>query len=111
MTDPAWPDRPDHPDFWLISQGLIEQDAQAEQGQHMDEMVQRYVDLPSLHYAATQRAGMMAHIASKGRLVVSAQQLEVAIGAAWLDAFVQGARFQALKDAGGAKIPDNVEDL
>ncbi len=91
MTDPRYPGRPEHPDFWLISQGLIEQDAQAEGGQAFG----RYVDLASLTYVAEQRA-LRLYQADR-RLVYGAVEVQTRIAAAWMDAFIQGIRFEHLK--------------
>jgi hypothetical protein len=95
--DPRFPKRPDHPDFWLISEVLVAQDAQADQhAQTFDDMVNRYVDLKSLQYASEQQAGMLMQHGPR-KLVYGAGEVEVKITAAFLAAFVHGIRFQIRK--------------
>jgi hypothetical protein len=96
--DPRFPKRPDHPDFWLISEVLVAQDAQADQGvQKFDDMVSRYVDLKSLQYASEQQAGMFLQQRGARKLVYGSGEVEVMITAAFLTAFVHGIRFQIRK--------------
>lgn len=90
---PEFPHRPDHPDFWLLSQGCIDQDAQADAGQGFEDMIGRYVDPASLHYVATQRAI---------RIAANPAQLPLVAGT-WLDGFLQGVRFQILKERQNAE--------
>lgn len=92
-ADPRFPDRPDHPDFWLISQALIDQDAQADAGQPFTDVVERIVDRDSLIYAAEQRG--LRFQAGRSKPSVAER---VAMQAAWVDAFLAGARYQALKE-------------
>lgn len=103
MTDPNFPNRPDHPDFWLISQALIDTDAQADSGQSMPDIAGRIVDTASLMYAAEQRVKL---ITGKGHLNPSARIL-IAMQALWLDAFVAGTRYQHLKTQGAQIVPDD----
>lgn len=94
MSDPRFPNRPDHPDFWLISQGLIEQDAQAESDpaiQNIDDVTSRYVDLASVSYHALNRARFIMGAGAPERTTVKG-------AAMWMDGFVQGIRFQHLKN-------------
>ncbi len=83
-----YPDRPDHPDFWLIAQALLDQDAQADAGQDAEEIISRMIHLPSAAYAATQRAAR-----------VSKPFTSVQVAAAWLDGFLAGMRVQQAKHA------------
>lgn len=91
MTDPRFPDRPEHPDLWLISQALIETDAQADADQGIGDITGRIVDPASLIYMAQQRAT---------RAVISGaapNSMAIVLTATWMDAFIAGARYQHLK--------------
>lgn len=113
MTDPRFPGRPEHPDFWFMSQGVIEQDAQADAGQGFEDVVGRYVDVESVLYAAKQRVlraqqqnrtvqMLLARLTARDRAL-----LEVSSQTLWLDAFIQGLRFQQLKAAGGPHVGED----
>jgi hypothetical protein len=86
-------DRPDHPDFGIIRQGCIEQDAIARHDQDFDAMSERYVDPYSLKYVALQRA-LVAVMA-----VIDGGDFHLAGAALWMDGFVQGVRFQNSKQS------------
>lgn len=94
MTDPRFPRRPQHSDYWLISQALVDTDAQADMGEEGGDIMGRIVDPESLTYAAEERAKLMVRHAP----LLHRQQTELA--AMWVDAFVAGARFQHLKSTG-----------
>jgi hypothetical protein len=81
--------RPEHPDFWLLSQVLIDQDAQAESGQRALEIIGRYLDPPSVAYMANQRALRVM----SGRPAAGIVQ----VSAAWIDGFLAGMAAQHLK--------------
>jgi hypothetical protein len=53
--DPAFPDRPDHPDFWAMSQAVLALDELSER-LTINQIVATYVDLDSAAYMAIQRA-------------------------------------------------------
>ena len=56
MKDPNFPNRPDHDDFWKLSQAVIDNDAAAEQlGIEYQDIVGQHVDFDSLFYMARQR--------------------------------------------------------
>ncbi len=91
--------RPDHPDFWLISQALIDTDNASQAGggtQGFTEITGRYVDPDSAVYAAEQRALRMGGNA----------RLRAAFAAVWLDAFVCGIKFQHMKATGAQTLDD-----
>lgn len=77
----GFPGRPDHPDFWVISEALIEMDAQADQDAPFEDMVGWIVSPAVLAYVAFQRALRMS---------------DPVIGpiAVWMDGFIAGARYQ-----------------
>lgn len=76
------PGRPDHPDFWLISEALIELDTQADQGASFEDIVGRLVDPESVLYAAVQRAIWRKNIGGGSSISL------------WMDGFVTGVRYQ-----------------
>lgn len=91
MTEPGFPDRPDHPDLWLISQAVLDLDAQADSGQGTPEIVGRHVDLESAVYMAGQR--MLRVVArTHGDRIAPVQ-----VTTAWLDGFIAGMVVQHLK--------------
>lgn len=57
LNDPRFPDRPTHPDFWRISESVLQLDGKADEGaQSFDTIVYPLVDVRSLGYMAHQRA-------------------------------------------------------
>lgn len=109
MTDHNFPNRPDHPDFWLISQALIDTDAQADSGQSFPDITGRIVDVASVMYAAEQRA-MRGLVSLHGRMTTEeSDRNKGTLTALWVDAFVAGARYQHLKTSGAQQAPDTPE--
>lgn len=89
LNDPRFPKRPTHPDFWRISEVVLQHDGEADEGnQSMGEIVKDTVDLESLTYFAMQRAGMTCQRSGLPDALVPV------LGSVWLDAFMAGARFQ-----------------
>lgn len=85
----GFPARPDHPDFWLMSQAVLDLDAQSESGQGAPEIAGRHIDLASATYMARQRTiRVMRGQPAAGRVQVTA---------AWLDGFIAGMIVQHLK--------------
>jgi len=89
-----FPGRPDHPDFWLLSQVLIRQDAQAESGQPVTDMIARYLDPDSAAYMAGQRALVAVRRMARNP---GTQRREVQLAAVWLDGLIAGMAVQHLK--------------
>ena len=100
-----YPGRPDHPDFWLISQAIIDQDAQADAGQDADVILSRMIDPASASYAAVQR-GLRGEMRYRGKRV--SPEL---LGAMWMDGFLAGMRVQQAKSAPAPVIPDDPGEL
>lgn len=51
------PDRPDSPDFWRLSETVLQFDgAASEDGMDLDEIAEGRIDLDALNYMAEQRA-------------------------------------------------------
>lgn len=88
LNDPRFPNRPTHPDFWRMSEALIEVDSRAEKGEAVD--VVENADFDSLIYVAEQR------------LAMDARQFSVALDPAsknfmlglYIDAFTLGRGFE-----------------
>lgn len=96
---PALPgERPEHPDFWLISQAVIDLDAQADNGQPVMDIVARMLDPDSAAYAAFQRALRFSRAVRSG---TSPPQELARLGGLWLDGLVTGMIVQHLKTKGG----------
>lgn len=94
--------RPDHPDFWLISQALIDVDALSQASGDTEDsrtIMARYVDPDSGAYAATQRALAMVGPRDK-ELLAKAATL-------WLDGFMAGIKYQHLKTSGAQNLTED----
>jgi hypothetical protein len=92
MTDPAFPGRPDHPDFWLLSQTVLDLDAQADSGQPVTDILGRYLDPDSVLYMARQRTLRAVKQPRAG--LAPAMPL---ITGAWMDGFMAGIAVAGLK--------------
>lgn len=93
-TDPNYPDRPDHPDFWKISEALIAMDKWAETDMPLDQTIG--VDPRSVLYAAAQRAQRAYSTITQFKNTLSMGKL------LWMDGFAAGiyyAKIQATKNA------------
>jgi hypothetical protein len=89
LNDPRFPGRPTHPDFWRMSETVLQHDGEATEGdQSMEEIVKDTVDLQSLTYFAMQRAGMSC------QKMGLPEALAPALASVWMDAFMAGAKFQ-----------------
>jgi len=95
--------RPDHPDFWTLSNVVIQIDAMAEQHQGFTEIVGRMIDIDSVTYMAEQRA-----IRAMGPNASPATRS--LIGATWIDGFMAGINYQNLMQQGGTSVEDTVPD-
>lgn len=84
LQDPRFPGRPQHPDFWRISEIILQHDGDAtEGGKGLDEIAAEVpVDPASLLYHARQRALRMLGGGAPTAMVTM-----------WLDGFLAGARF------------------
>lgn len=93
------PKRPDHPDFWRISEILLANDGAMDEAQGQDEKDREWrrrtgavVDIESVTYAGIQRAMRVGSaIDPRGFLPIKAR---AAIAALWVDAFVAGAMYE-----------------
>lgn len=80
LNDPAFPDRPVHPDFWRISSAVLKLDGQS-QVADWEAIVTPLVDPRSLLYMAQNR-------------VRTPNDPLVLPSAAWIDGFLAGAVYQ-----------------
>lgn len=93
-TDPNFPNRPDHPDFWRLSKAVIATDDAADQGVPIEKIM---TDLgiessKSVAYMAEQRM-----LRALGHNFVSPQSKALLMGL-WIDAFVAGVGFTRQQD-------------
>lgn len=94
MSDPRFPDRPETKDFKRLSMVVVANDAKADRGVEIPEIVGEVIDLASVLYMAEHRVQWMA--TQHG--ITPSPSLWSAYVALWLDAFTAGAKFQ---EAGG----------
>lgn len=81
-----FPNRPTHPDYWLMAEVVQDLDAAAEDGMSADRIVGD-LDMASVAYMASQRV-LRAQNLLKGS----------AMAPLWFDAFVIGVMYQRRKD-------------
>lgn len=98
LNDPRFPDRPQHPDFWKLSEIALRLDGKAnEGGQTMPEIVTELsvVDLASLEYLALNRAGTA--LLAIGMPLENV--LQSMLAAAMVDGFTIGVLFERQRGA------------
>lgn len=91
----SFPNRPDHPDFWLMSAVMQDLDAAADDKIAIDRIIGNTVDLPSLEYMSVYRV-------ANGLPMMKVNPLAV-MGASWIDGFMAGLNFQKRKAAAEKK--------
>lgn len=84
--------RPEHPDFWLLSQTVIDNDALSDNGGSFDGIISEIVDVESLLYMGDQR--MLRSRAMLGRMDDNTKACLIAM---FIDGFMIGAKYQKLK--------------
>lgn len=108
MTDPRFPNRPDHPDYWQLSEVLVTHDAEMDTGGNFDDAVGRYIDLPSLAYAANNQAQMgMQRIGAAGKVVWDSRTVRMLMASTFISSFLAGMKYQIRKevDHQAAQLP------
>ena len=85
--------RPDHPDFWLLSEVVLDLDGQADNAMGSDAM-DRMISSEVAVYFARQRALRAVQAGLAG------PSSEPALAATWLDGLVAGMMMQAKKNQG-----------
>ena len=89
LRDPRYPNRPQHPDYWRMSEIVMQHDAQSvEDGKSVPEIAQ--VDEASLLYMASNRIGFTLNATGLG---AQARGMEPVLLAIYLDAFALGKKF------------------
>lgn len=100
----GFPNRPDVPEFWNLSEVIIAHDAQAETQADMVAGVNAVIPVEVLEYVAEERSKVAMHdllhvppeaIAAKVFVLTSADELHNVVCVAWADAFMCGAEYQA----------------
>jgi hypothetical protein len=89
----SFPDRPDHPDFWLLSRSVRDLDGQAGTVP-LPDLIGRLLDPQSVLYMARQRAAL---IRTRG----AGSPADTRYAAAWIEGLIVGMTVQHLKE-----IPD-----
>lgn len=92
------PGRPDHADFWRMSEVILQMDATADEKglDGIELMIRTTCDLPSLVYMAEQRTARFAYIAQHGKAPAFGTPVEQAspmLLMLYVEAFIAGTRF------------------
>jgi hypothetical protein len=97
--DPKFPNRPDHPDFWKLSDILIGNDTTAESGPHgLDQVMDSVpVDMATIIYMANQR--VMRSDQEIGP--ASPKEMKRIL---WVDAFIAGYKMAEARAQSVVKI-------
>lgn len=90
LRDPRFPDRPQTPDFWRLSEVALDHDARAVETEDVGQILAEMVDEPSLMYMAEHRLGNAFGITPVG---VGPGLFAVLMGI-YYDAFAKGVDFQ-----------------
>ena len=97
MDGDQFPGRPDHADFWRLSESVLKQDGKMQEGQESFETVMsKIVDIDSICYMAEQRAEFLLDKTGMRH----SQVLKGLLMSMYLDAFTTGVGFQ---QAGGTR--------
>lgn len=86
LNDPAFPDRPQHPDFWRLSDVALQMDGSRKTPQ---EYAAGLIDYESLVYMATNRAGTYAKA-----MGITDPDLQAVIATAMLAGILHGLQFE-----------------
>lgn len=97
----AMPNRPDHPDFWRLSELILGYTGSLNEAADKDEFWEKYVDglvdRASLTYMSMQRAMQVLGIATVGEIVAHMDELS-RLTTVYAEGFLMGAKFE---QAGG----------
>lgn len=100
--DPMFPDRPDHADFWELSEVILRQDAAADNHEPL-ETILRDFDYESARYMAQQRGKRFMDLV-KGGMEKGETNLELVMISMWMDGFVGGLQI------GRSRAEDSMSD-
>lgn len=88
LPDPNFPDRPQHPDLWKMSEAVIALDALVDNGSTVEEVGDAHdIDFDSVTYMATQRA---ARASAQFQTPPSEAMRKAQFAANWIDGFMAG---------------------
>lgn len=91
LSDPRFPDRPQHPHFWALSQIALRLDGDAtEGGKTVPDMLDGVVDEDSLLYLMRSRTTLAVDRAMPGAPDQLKQMLLIIAQSVYLDAFLTG---------------------
>lgn len=93
--DPRFPNRPEHPDFWIISEAVIDLDASSDRGTKYKDISGPIVDPDSALYVAKQRIGRMLQVATERG--ITPEDVASLPLAGWMDGFFAGAEYHRIK--------------
>ena len=97
LDSDEFPNRPDNPDFWRLSELVLQLDGQAsEGGNRIDEIVATVVDPRSLAYVAMHRAMRVLGISTRRELTIHMAEA-ARLATVYHEGFVIGCRFEAKK--------------
>lgn len=97
FNDPSYPHRPKHPDFWKLSEIVLQLDGRASEGESSDilgDEVRTIADPEAVAYLATHRAIRGATLMGLESKTTNTASQIVGLAAMWMEAFIVGARFQ-----------------
>jgi hypothetical protein len=98
LRDPNFPHRPDHQDFWRMSNLILKMDGAAVEDPNFDieALVNEHVDSGSLSYMALQRA-MRAFGAETMADLLDNREVVMRGASLYTEAFLMGAQFAEAK--------------
>jgi hypothetical protein len=90
--------RPDHPDFYWLSELAIQIDGESRAVQHLNNIIAEIVDPESLAYVAFHRATIALGVKTRGQVERNLTEL-TRLAATYHEAFILGTRFAANREA------------
>ena len=86
------PGRPDHPDFWKLSEVVLGNDGRMEDPdpKALVNLVEEVINMEVMVYVAQQRA--MRPLQESGAQAISAETFSILV-AIWMDGFMAGAKY------------------
>lgn len=105
--DPLFPDRPDHPDFWALSEIIVANDKHTDNGGDPFEIID--CDEHSMLYMARQRGMRVARfLRESGRITEPDDGPTISQHAAtWVDAFAAGLALGKKKSESTITVDDS----
>lgn len=88
LNDRRFPERPQHPDFWRLSEVILKQDGRHPAGGDQLHLDPTLIDSTSLFYMAQQRAAIMA------QALHLSGQAQSAVYAALMTGIIHGIEFE-----------------